>query len=96
MESLESHEAGFPLFPHSLEILRDSHGLDDWILVFFLNPQLEPAPAQGGLLHTGRACRAGCVPAAGILPRPRALGGHLTKREIYVRLQRVDVMFSIV
>jgi hypothetical protein len=34
MESMESHEAGFPLFPHSLEIpagFPHSHGLDDWI-----------------------------------------------------------------
>ena len=36
MGSLESHEAGFPPFPHSLESLRDSHihGLDDWMYVF--------------------------------------------------------------
>src|SRR6478672_7233730 len=34
MESMESHEAGFPPFPHSLEIpsgFPHSHGLDDWI-----------------------------------------------------------------
>src|ERR1700689_4717511 len=37
VESMESHEAGFPLFPHPLEIpsgLPHSHGLDDWIYVF--------------------------------------------------------------
>jgi len=37
MESMESHEAGFPPFPHSLEIpsgFPHSHGLDDWIYVF--------------------------------------------------------------
>ena len=37
MESMESHRAGFPLFPHSLEIpsgFPHSHGLDDWIYVF--------------------------------------------------------------
>src|ERR1700691_129057 len=36
MESMESHEAGFPPFPHSLEIpsgLPHSHGLDGWIYV---------------------------------------------------------------
>ena len=43
MESLESHEAGFPPFPHSLEIpsgFPHSHGLDDWIYIFScpLNP----------------------------------------------------------
>ena len=35
---MESHEAGFPPFPHSLEIpsgFPHSHGLDDWIYVFF-------------------------------------------------------------
>src|ERR1035438_6436430 len=40
MESMESHEAGFPPFPHSLEIpsgFPHSHGLDDWIYVFY-NP----------------------------------------------------------
>jgi hypothetical protein len=34
---VESHEAGFPPFPHSLEIpsgFAHSHGLDDWICVF--------------------------------------------------------------
>ncbi len=34
---MESHEAGFPPFPHSLEIpsgFPHSHGLDDWIYVF--------------------------------------------------------------
>src|ERR1700684_1215543 len=33
---MESHEAGFPPFPHSLEIpsgLPHSHGLDGWIYV---------------------------------------------------------------
>jgi hypothetical protein len=33
---MESHEAGFPPFPHSLEIpsgLRHSHGLEGWIYV---------------------------------------------------------------
>jgi len=33
---MESHEAGFPPFPHSLEIpsgLLHSHGLDGWIYV---------------------------------------------------------------
>ncbi len=38
MESMESHEAGFPPFPHSLEIpsgFPHSHGLDDWIYVFW-------------------------------------------------------------
>ncbi len=33
---MESHEAGFPPFPHSLEILSGfphSPGLDDWIYV---------------------------------------------------------------
>ena len=37
MESMESHEAGFPPFPHSLEIpsgLPHFHGLDDWVYVF--------------------------------------------------------------
>ena len=37
MESMESHNAGFPPFPHSLEIpsgFRHSHGLDDWLYVF--------------------------------------------------------------
>jgi hypothetical protein len=37
MESMESHDAGFPPFPHSLEIplgFPHSHGLDDWIYVF--------------------------------------------------------------
>src|ERR1700677_426520 len=37
MESMESHEAGFPPFPHSVEIPSGfpySHGLDDWIYVF--------------------------------------------------------------
>src|SRR5271168_3648788 len=37
MESMESHEVGFPPFPHSLEIpsgFPHSHGLDDWIYVF--------------------------------------------------------------
>jgi hypothetical protein len=35
--SMESHEAGFPPFPYSLEIplgLPHSHGLDDWIYIF--------------------------------------------------------------
>ena len=34
---MESHETGFPPFPHSLEIpsgFPHSHGLDDWIYVF--------------------------------------------------------------
>jgi hypothetical protein len=34
---MDSHEAGFPPFPHSLEIplgFPHSHGLDDWIYVF--------------------------------------------------------------
>jgi len=34
---MESHKAGFPPFPHSLEIpsgFPHSHGLDDWIYVF--------------------------------------------------------------
>jgi hypothetical protein len=34
---MESHEAGFPPFPHALEIpsgFPHSHGLDDWIDVF--------------------------------------------------------------
>jgi hypothetical protein len=34
---MESHKAGFPPFPHSLEIhsgFPHSHGLDDWICVF--------------------------------------------------------------
>jgi hypothetical protein len=34
---MESHDAGFPPFPHSLEIpwvFPHSHGLDDWIYVF--------------------------------------------------------------
>src|SRR6266851_9074808 len=38
MESMESHKAGFPPFPHSLEIpsgFPHSHGLDDWIYVFW-------------------------------------------------------------
>src|SRR5437879_1806452 len=37
MESVESHEAGFPPFPHSLKIpsgFPHYHGLDDWIYVF--------------------------------------------------------------
>src|SRR5580704_412350 len=37
MESMESHDAGFPLFPHSLEIpsgFPHSSGLYDWIYVF--------------------------------------------------------------
>ena len=37
MESLESHDAGFPPFPHSLEIpsgFPHSHGLGGWIYVF--------------------------------------------------------------
>jgi len=35
--SMESHDAGFPPFPHSLEIpsgFPHSHGLDDWLYVF--------------------------------------------------------------
>jgi hypothetical protein len=47
---MESHEAGFPTFPHSLEILSGfphSHGLDDWIYVSYcpLNPK--PSPRKG-------------------------------------------------
>jgi hypothetical protein len=37
MESMESHKAGFPPFPHSLEIpsgFPHYHGLDDWMYVF--------------------------------------------------------------
>jgi hypothetical protein len=37
MEGMESHDAGFPPFPHSLEIpsgFPHSHGLDDWMYVF--------------------------------------------------------------
>jgi hypothetical protein len=47
MESMESQEAGFPPFPHSLEIpsgFPHSHGLDDYIVVFSypLNPRSWP------------------------------------------------------
>ena len=38
------HDAGFPPFPHSLEIppgFPHSHGLDDWIMSFRA-PQLKP------------------------------------------------------
>ena len=36
---MESHDAGFPPFPHSLEIplgFPHSHGHDDWIYVFLM------------------------------------------------------------
>ena len=42
-------EAGFPTFPHSLEIpsgFPHFHGLDDWICLLVLL-QLEPLPPQG-------------------------------------------------
>jgi hypothetical protein len=50
MESMESHEAGFPPFPHPLEIpsgLPNFYGLDDWVYVFselsdVLKPHAQP------------------------------------------------------
>ena len=47
---MESHEAGFPPLPHSLEIpsgFPHSHGLDDWIYVFSCPIEVESSPPQG-------------------------------------------------
>src|SRR5438552_107159 len=61
MESTESHETGFPPFPHSSEIpsgFPHSHGLDDWIYVL-VPAQLEPERPQeacNGCLRSTAKC----------------------------------------
>jgi hypothetical protein len=52
VESMESHEAGFPPFPHSLEIpsgFPHSHGLDDWIYIFRTHSARSVGTAARGL-----------------------------------------------
>src|SRR5271170_5039531 len=83
MESMESHEAGFPPFPHSLEIpsgFPHSHGLDDWRYMSSRAPS-----------NRMRCCRKGLVTDVSG-PQRNACPGTLTPLRSFCVLQ---VYFSI-
>jgi predicted permease len=60
---MESHGAGFPPFPHSLEIppgFPHSHGLDDWIYMSFRAPELKNRHRKGVVTDVSGPQRNGC------------------------------------
>src|ERR1700744_4168519 len=63
MESLESHEAGFPPFPHSLEVpsgLPHSHGLGDRLYVFSCSPHTNHRHRKGVVTNVSGPQRNAC------------------------------------
>jgi hypothetical protein len=74
---MESHKAGFPPFPHSLEIpagFPHSHGLDDELSIF-KQDKTKPKPPQGAVTDVPgpkrNACPGTLIPQEGLVSASR-------------------------